>query len=164
MHKTTNRHHTRGWWSNQSASHQHDLEREPVKQIVATSRVQPIQVAIFHIHRIMHTSPMRAPIQALMSKVSCRESCEKTLKDLGCKHLDLMLMHWPDAWEPGSGDPGKADESVTTQQTWWGAFVLTQDTGIMAPIDHLSYVYSFTGGHAKASYHCLSAWLVYTYQ
>ena len=50
-----------------------------------------------------------------------RESCEKTLKDLGCKHLDLMLMHWPDAWEPGSGDPGKADESVTIQQTWYGA-------------------------------------------
>lgn len=50
--------------------------------------------------------------------VFCREMCEKTLKDLSCKHLDLMLMHWPDAWEPGTGDPGKADESVTIQQTW----------------------------------------------
>ncbi|KAL3155073.1 hypothetical protein ABBQ38_011137 [Trebouxia sp. C0009 RCD-2024] len=47
-----------------------------------------------------------------------RESCEKTLKDLGCKYLDLMLMHWPDAWQPGSGDPGTPDESVTIQQTW----------------------------------------------
>jgi len=48
----------------------------------------------------------------------CRESCEKTIKDLQCHYLDLLLMHWPEAWEPNSGMPGKTDDTVTIQQTW----------------------------------------------
>lgn len=47
-----------------------------------------------------------------------RQSCEKTIKDLNCQYLDLYLMHWPDAWEPDSGMPGKPDKTVTIQQTW----------------------------------------------
>lgn len=40
----------------------------------------------------------------------------KTLADLGVQQLDLLLMHWPDAWVPGSDkDP---DTSVTIQETW----------------------------------------------
>lgn len=27
-------------------------------------------------------------------------------------------MHWPEAWEPDSGAPGKTDTTVTIQQTW----------------------------------------------
>ena len=58
------------------------------------------------------------PLSHHMYTMCLRKSCEQSLKDLGCKYLDVMLMHWPDAWEPGSGDPGKADESVTTHETW----------------------------------------------
>lgn len=47
-----------------------------------------------------------------------RASCEKSIKDLGCEYLDLLLMHWPEAWEPDSGMPGKPDDTVTIQQTW----------------------------------------------
>lgn len=38
------------------------------------------------------------------------------MKDLGCEYLDLLLMHWPDAWKPGSQAP---DDSVTIEQTWY---------------------------------------------
>ncbi|DBA80189.1 TPA: hypothetical protein ACH3X2_007656 [Trebouxia sp. C0005] len=47
-----------------------------------------------------------------------RASCERSIKDLGCEYLDLLLMHWPEAWEPESGMPGKPDHTVTIQQTW----------------------------------------------
>jgi alcohol dehydrogenase (NADP+) len=47
-----------------------------------------------------------------------RASCEKSIADLQCQYLDLYLMHWPDAWEPGSGTPGKPDTTVSIQQTW----------------------------------------------
>ena len=46
----------------------------------------------------------------------CRASVEKSMKDLGCEYLDLLLMHWPDAWKPGSQAP---DDSVTIEQTWY---------------------------------------------
>lgn len=49
---------------------------------------------------------------------TCRQSCEQTIKDLKCQYLNLYLMHWPDAWEPDSGMPGKPDKTVTIQQTW----------------------------------------------
>lgn len=67
---------------------------------------------------VLHPVLQSPPKGLHLYHLSCRESCEKSLKDLGCKYLDLMLMHWPDAWEPCSGDPGKTDELVTIQQTW----------------------------------------------
>jgi diketogulonate reductase-like aldo/keto reductase len=44
-----------------------------------------------------------------------RQSVEGSIADLGCSHLDLCLVHWPDAWLPGTEEP---DTEVTLQQTW----------------------------------------------
>ena len=49
-------------------------------------------------------------------KTCHRDSVKKTLKDLGVQRLDLLLMHWPDAWAPGSDK--QRDDSVTLEETW----------------------------------------------
>jgi len=45
----------------------------------------------------------------------CSASAERTIADLGCGHLDLLLVHWPCAWKPGTQE---VDTEVTVQQTW----------------------------------------------
>ena len=45
----------------------------------------------------------------------CRKSVEQSVSELGCSYLDLCLVHWPDAFKPGSEEP---DTEVTLQQTW----------------------------------------------
>ena len=40
---------------------------------------------------------------------------EKSIRELGCEYLDLCLVHWPDAFLPGTSDP---DPDVTLQDTW----------------------------------------------
>eukprot|EP00887_Chlorella_sp_A99_P004505 scaffold34.g4505.t1 len=46
---------------------------------------------------------------------AARASVERTLAELGCGHLDLLLLHWPEAWMPGTQEP---DTGVTLQETW----------------------------------------------
>ena len=45
-----------------------------------------------------------------------RASCQQSIKDLGCEYLDIYLMHWPDAWVPGSDK--EPDNTVTILDTW----------------------------------------------
>ena len=45
-----------------------------------------------------------------------RASCQQSIKDLGCEYLDIYLMHWPDAWVPGSDM--EPDNTVTILDTW----------------------------------------------
>eukprot|EP00891_Asterochloris_glomerata_P008518 jgi/Astpho2/8518/gw1.00125.50.1_t len=45
-----------------------------------------------------------------------RASCQQSIKDLGCEYLDIFLMHWPDAWMPGSDK--EPDNTVTILDTW----------------------------------------------
>jgi hypothetical protein len=54
-----------------------------------------------------------------------RASCQQSLADLGCAYLDLLLVHWPEAWLAGSTaqDP-KPDTEATIHQTWWAALHL----------------------------------------
>jgi len=51
-----------------------------------------------------------------------RAACEKSLADLGCGHLDLYLVHWPDAWVPGGkndfGGSVEVDATVSLLDTW----------------------------------------------
>ena len=44
----------------------------------------------------------------------------KTLQELGVDYLDLLLIHWPEAWTPDSDLEGAitADEGVTLLDTW----------------------------------------------
>lgn len=56
-----------------------------------------------------------------------RKSCEKTIQDLQCQYLDLLLMHWPEAWEPNSGMPGTPDDTVSIQETWEAMEQLVDD-------------------------------------
>ncbi|KAI3430761.1 hypothetical protein D9Q98_009173 [Chlorella vulgaris] len=53
-----------------------------------------------------------------------RQSVEGSIADLGCSHLDLCLVHWPDAWLPGTEEP---DTEVTLQQTWQAMEALVDD-------------------------------------
>ena len=74
------------------------------------------------LHNLQRKALIRMPSTFFWSKDSvvsskrlCRASVEKSIKDLNCQYLDLLLMHWPDAWCPGTQDP---DENVTIEQTW----------------------------------------------
>lgn len=40
---------------------------------------------------------------------------QQSIADLGCGRLELCLVHWPEAWLPGTEEP---DTGVTLQQTW----------------------------------------------
>lgn len=52
-----------------------------------------------------------------------RASVLKSIEQLGCSYLDLCLIHWPEAWLPGSDINGQVmpDTEVTLQQTWWAS-------------------------------------------
>ena len=53
-----------------------------------------------------------------MNSITCgdgRKSVEKSIWELGCEYLDLCLVHWPDAFLPGTSDP---DPDATLQDTW----------------------------------------------
>lgn len=53
----------------------------------------------------------------VITDVTCRrESVKKSLSDLGVQQLDLLLMHWPDAWVPDTDK--QRDDSVTLEETW----------------------------------------------
>jgi diketogulonate reductase-like aldo/keto reductase len=49
-------------------------------------------------------------------------SVEKSLRDLGLAYVDCVLVHWPEAWLPGSDikapETIKIDEEVTLLETW----------------------------------------------
>ncbi|PSC71722.1 Alcohol dehydrogenase [NADP(+)] [Micractinium conductrix] len=53
-----------------------------------------------------------------------RKSVEQSVSELGCSYLDLCLVHWPDAFKPGSEEP---DTEVTLQQTWQAMESLVDD-------------------------------------
>lgn len=53
-----------------------------------------------------------------------RASTEQSLKDLGIEYLDLLLMHWPNAWKPGTQE---VDTEVTLQETWAAMEQLVDD-------------------------------------
>lgn len=44
-----------------------------------------------------------------------RASIKKSIDDLQCSYLDLALVHWPDAWIPGTETP---DPEVSLRETW----------------------------------------------
>nr|ACL13982.1 dihydroxyacetone reductase [Dunaliella salina] len=72
-----------------------------------------------------------------------RKSAEKSIAELGTKYLDLLLLHWPNAFKPGSGSsfhgdvcpaegekpPGCVvfDDEVTHEQTWRAMEKLVDD-------------------------------------
>jgi diketogulonate reductase-like aldo/keto reductase len=45
---------------------------------------------------------------------------QQTLRELGVDQLDLLLLHWPEAWLPGSDPTGEVhpDTSVTLMEAW----------------------------------------------
>ena len=53
-----------------------------------------------------------------------RASAQKSISDLGCKYLDLLLVHWPDAFIPGTED---IDTEITIQETWAAMEALVEE-------------------------------------
>jgi amidase len=51
---------------------------------------------------------------------------EKTLQDLGLEYLDLYLMHWPVAFQPGKGRE-IVIEKVDILETWWAMEELVRE-------------------------------------
>ena len=80
---------------------------------------------------------MRWPSPALPC---IRSACEQSLKDLGLAHLDLYLMHWPEAWVPGTEGLPEApqpDTATTIEQTWWVHLCWDRDGACLAlEMDH----------------------------
>lgn len=57
-----------------------------------------------------------------MFEPGCRKSALQSLKDLGVDKVDLLLMHWPNAWTPEStNDSHQPDTTVTVLDTWCAA-------------------------------------------
>lgn len=56
-----------------------------------------------------------------------RASVERSIADLGCGYLDLVLVHWPHAWVPGRQDE---DTCVTLKETW-GALECLVNEGLV---------------------------------
>ena len=69
-----------------------------------------------------------------------RSACEQSLKDLGLSHLDLYLMHWPEAWVPGTEGLPEApqpDTATTIEQTWWVHLCWDGDgAGLASELNH----------------------------
>ena len=53
-----------------------------------------------------------------------RASAEKSIADLGVKYLDLLLIHWPDAFLPGTEE---VDTEVTLEDTWRAMEALVEE-------------------------------------
>lgn len=48
-----------------------------------------------------------------------RPEVEKTIADLGCGYLDLLLVHWPVSFKPGTDFPNyELDTEVSLKDTW----------------------------------------------
>lgn len=61
---------------------------------------------------------------------AARASAAKTIADIGCGYLNLLLVHWPHAWVPGTEDE---DMEVTIQETW-AALEALVDEGLVRHI------------------------------
>lgn len=57
---------------------------------------------------------------------SVRPALEKTRQDLGLEYLDLYLMHWPVAFQPGKGREIEL-EKVDILETWWAMEELVRE-------------------------------------
>jgi aryl-alcohol dehydrogenase-like predicted oxidoreductase len=82
--------------------------------------IQPLQsrrpagLTVGHCSAVGLTVWLLRPVPAAFAG-ACRKSVEQSVAELGCGHLDLCLIHWPDAWLPGGEEP---DTGVTLQETW----------------------------------------------
>ncbi|GLC37300.1 hypothetical protein PLESTB_001138800 [Pleodorina starrii] len=62
-----------------------------------------------------------------------RRSVEESLSKLGCGHLDLLLMHWPEAWTPESSfSQPVTDTGVTISETWAAMEALVDEGKVRA--------------------------------
>eukprot|EP00878_Enallax_costatus_P042491 GHUV01049870.1.p1 GENE.GHUV01049870.1~~GHUV01049870.1.p1 ORF type:complete len:360 (+),score=108.37 GHUV01049870.1:232-1311(+) len=66
---------------------------------------------------------------------AARASVQQSLKDLGLQQVDLVLMHWPEAWTPDSDIRGTVtpDTSISLIDTWRGLEQLVDD-GLVASL------------------------------
>lgn len=60
-------------------------------------------------------SPSRPACSRAIANPTRRHSVKKSLEDLGLEYADLVLVHWPHAWKPGTQEE---DSSVTLEETW----------------------------------------------
>ncbi|KAG2487994.1 hypothetical protein HYH03_013433 [Edaphochlamys debaryana] len=62
-----------------------------------------------------------------------RKSCEESLARLRLPSLDLLLVHWPNAWLPGSTpEAPQPDEGVTLAETWAAMEALVDEGKVRA--------------------------------
>ncbi|PNW77353.1 hypothetical protein CHLRE_10g432900v5 [Chlamydomonas reinhardtii] len=58
-----------------------------------------------------------------------RKSVEESLAKLGCGHLDLLLVHWPEAWVAGSSMENPQPDNEAPISAMWGAMEALVDEG-----------------------------------
>lgn len=61
-----------------------------------------------------------------------RRCVESSLAKLGCGHLDVLLMHWPDAWTPESTLESVTLEDVPIGDTWAAMEALVDEGKVKA--------------------------------
>lgn len=82
------------------------------------------------------------PVHAWSPNPTHRQSVKKSLEDLGLEYADLVLVHWPHAWKPGTQEE---DSSVTLEETWCAAE--GEDEELETTVDA-------TGCHGDVMPHC----------
>ncbi|KXZ51511.1 hypothetical protein GPECTOR_12g474 [Gonium pectorale] len=58
-----------------------------------------------------------------------RRSVDESLSKLRCGHLDLLLMHWPEAWTPESSFEAPVEDTGVTIAETWAAMEALVDEG-----------------------------------
>ena len=77
--------------------------------------------------------------------------CDKILEGMGVEYLDLLLMHWPHAWEPSSLEDLKEADASNAASMQKKGMKMTSDGEFVIDWQHTSEPIAIAGGHPEGS-------------